>query len=489
MGEISAGQKLREDYAGGKRSFRNADLRGADLSQANLSDIDLQGAYLRWADLQGARLDRANLTWADLQRANLSNAILYKALLEEANLRKANLQWADLQEAELKGAALIGSNLACSNLRRASMRLANLQGANLDQAKLPEADLRVATLVGAKLLDADLQNAKLQEVNSIGANLTGANMQGANMQGASFQEAKLSGANLQGASLQGASLQKADLQEAKLFGANLTGANLMGARLPSLQNMQSCQLTGAQLQGIKLPRGENLEAAILPDGSIPIFGQPSPETEPSSPDTLAGSAESIPEEQLARGNTETESPILGENNDSIGASLHSWKDKTAGANGSMPGGHTARSPLLPLLAAGQRLDPDGRFRTSSITIAHRRGPARLRQNLLAAYNGQCAITSCDAEPVLEATLLIPNYLRQDFDVSDGLLLRADIHTLFDLYLIAIEPDTMKILIAPSLRDTSYGELHSEPLRPPIADRFRPNSKALQWHWNWCQWDN
>ncbi|NER33086.1 MAG: hypothetical protein F6J93_03240 [Oscillatoria sp. SIO1A7] len=473
-------RELIEFYANGIRKFRNADLRGADLRQVNLSEADLQGSYLRWAELQGAMLDNANLTWADLQRANLSDASLNKAMLSEANLRSCNLQWTDFQEAQLKGAALIGSNLACSNLRGASLRLANLKGANLDQARLVEADLRVATLVEAKLLDADLQGAKLQEANSIGANLMGANLQGANLMGASFQEAKLNRANLQWANLQGASLQRADLQEAKLFGANLTGANLMETKLPSLVNMQGAQLQGAQLKGVKLPKGENLEAAMLPNGSIPYEETSNSQTRgslaPSSAksSSLSGKkANKSPENNL--GSNSPTKTLLSDSN------LITYNGKVIGSQEQL----LYRSRLL--TAAEQRLDLDGGLKTSSITIAHRRGPSNLRQGLLAAYNRQCAISSCNAEPVLEATLLIPNSLQHNFQVSDGLLLRADIHTLFDLYLIAIEPDTMRVLVAPSLQETSYGEFHSQLLQTPLLEEFKPNKRALQWHYNWCQW--
>lgn len=481
MSDNITAQELIEFYTNGKRKFRNADLRGADLRQVILSEADLQGSYLRWADLQGATLDNANLTWADLQRANLSDASLNKAVLSEANLRSCNLQWTDFQEAQLKGAALIGSNLACSNLRGASLRLANLKGANLDQAQLPEADLRVATLVEAKLLDADLQGAKLQEANSIGANLTGANLQGANLQGASFQEAKLNGANLQWANLQGASLQRADLQEAKLFGANLTGANLMEARLPSLANMQGAQLQGAQLQGVKLPRGENLEAVMLPNGSIPY-------EEASSPQRKKGLAvRSTKNSSLSEKKADKSPQKSLESNSPTNTLNSSDRNLTTTYNGKVIEAQEQIVYKSRLSAAEERLDLNGGFKTSSITIAHRRGPSKLRQELLAAYNRQCAISSCNAEPVLEATLLIPNSLHNNFNVSDGLLLRADIHTLFDLYLIAIEPDTMKVLVAPSLQETSYGEFHSQLLQTPILEEFKPNRRALQWHYNWCQW--
>lgn len=56
--------------------------------------------------------------------------------------------------------------------------------------------------------------------------------------------------------------------------------------------------------------------------------------------------------------------------------------------------------------------------------------------VLDAYGGQCAITGSDAGPALEAAHPRP-YRGVDSNViSDGLPLRGDIHTLFDLGLLA-----------------------------------------------------
>jgi len=50
--------------------------------------------------------------------------------------------------------------------------------------------------------------------------------------------------------------------------------------------------------------------------------------------------------------------------------------------------------------------------------------------------------------------------------QNGLLLRADLHSLFDLGLIAIDSGTMTVQLAPDLRGTVYGELHGRQLRRP-----------------------
>lgn len=65
-------------------------------------------------------------------------------------------------------------------------------------------------------------------------------------------------------------------------------------------------------------------------------------------------------------------------------------------------------------------------------IVRRRGQQEFREKLLVAYEGRCAITGCDAIEALEAAHIVPYLGTETNHVQNGLLLRADIHTLFDL---------------------------------------------------------
>lgn len=65
------------------------------------------------------------------------------------------------------------------------------------------------------------------------------------------------------------------------------------------------------------------------------------------------------------------------------------------------------------------------------SIKGRRGQTKFRQDLLKVY-GQCLVTGCQYEPILEAAHIEPYFLGGTFAVENGLLLRADMHTLFDL---------------------------------------------------------
>ncbi|MBG1257740.1 tetratricopeptide repeat protein [Nostoc commune] len=123
----------------------------------------------------------------------------------------------------------------------------------------------------------------------------------------------------------------------------------------------------------------------------------------------------------------------------------------------------------------------------TISIARRQGQPQFRQSLLEAYNYCCAITGCDAQEALEAAHIIPYSETENNHPSNGLLLRADIHTLFDLNLITINPETMQVRFAPSLRRTSYGEMDGKYLQVPKISSYLPKKDALKWRCVQCEW--
>ncbi|WP_129633788.1 HNH endonuclease [Candidatus Oscillochloris fontis] len=124
--------------------------------------------------------------------------------------------------------------------------------------------------------------------------------------------------------------------------------------------------------------------------------------------------------------------------------------------------------------------PDGRER-SLASIVRRRGQPMFRSMLLTAYEGKCAITHCNAEQALEAAHIVPYRGSDTNHPSNGLLLRADLHTLFDLGLIAINPETMTVLIAPELQYTDYNVFADQPIRLPKNTTMIPNREALALH--------
>ncbi|MBD2189464.1 HNH endonuclease [Pseudanabaena mucicola] len=108
-------------------------------------------------------------------------------------------------------------------------------------------------------------------------------------------------------------------------------------------------------------------------------------------------------------------------------------------------------------------------------IVWRQGQNEFRQKLLEAYSC-CAITGCISEDALEAAHIEPYSKTKNNDPKNGLLLRADIHTLFDRHLIGIDPDTMTVYVAPSLLK-DYGQFDGKRLQ--LEDKkLSPNKYAL-----------
>lgn len=116
------------------------------------------------------------------------------------------------------------------------------------------------------------------------------------------------------------------------------------------------------------------------------------------------------------------------------------------------------------------------------SIVQRQGRPEFRHKLLAAYENRCAITGCDSEHAIEAAHISPYNGPATNHVTNGLPLRADIHTLFDLHLLSIEPSTYEIKISSKLLTTCYRELDGRKLTLP-KQGIRPNKEALQKHYD------
>jgi predicted restriction endonuclease len=120
-------------------------------------------------------------------------------------------------------------------------------------------------------------------------------------------------------------------------------------------------------------------------------------------------------------------------------------------------------------------------------IKARRGQRSFRDALIDAYDGRCAITGCDVLDVLEAANITPYLGPATNHITNGLLLRADVHTLFDMGLIAVDPKTKDVLVAPSIKDPIYRGLHGKPLRPTKLGTSVPSDKAIRQHRSDCGW--
>jgi hypothetical protein len=123
---------------------------------------------------------------------------------------------------------------------------------------------------------------------------------------------------------------------------------------------------------------------------------------------------------------------------------------------------------------------DARERTLT-SIVLRRGQPAFRKKLLRLCKGRCLVTGCDVEQALEAAHILPYKGEHTNHPSNGLLLRADLHTLFDLHLVAVDTKNMSLLLAPALKKTSYSDLEGKRLNVRHNGGYKLNKTALDEH--------
>jgi len=115
----------------------------------------------------------------------------------------------------------------------------------------------------------------------------------------------------------------------------------------------------------------------------------------------------------------------------------------------------------------------------------RLGQGAFQARVLNAYHRECAITSTKIWPALHAAHIRPVTKGGEHRVDNGLLLRSDVHTMFDLGYLAVDP-SYRLQVSPRLRDqfgngeqfyAKAGQLIALPDRK--ADR--PQREFLEWH--------
>lgn len=108
----------------------------------------------------------------------------------------------------------------------------------------------------------------------------------------------------------------------------------------------------------------------------------------------------------------------------------------------------------------------------------RRGPGNFKSTLLKAYNNRCCITGEDCPELLQAAH-IQDYLTVDSNhVQNGLLLRIDLHKLYDNHLLFIDSD-YKIHISTFVASDFYRSLNGNTIVIPANIADQPSKEALE----------
>lgn len=128
--------------------------------------------------------------------------------------------------------------------------------------------------------------------------------------------------------------------------------------------------------------------------------------------------------------------------------------------------------------------PDQQVRDFERRAKTRIGQGDFRDELMRLYDHRCAITECALVEVLSAAHILDYNLSNCQEVWNGILLRADIHLLFDRHLLRIFPGRPPIVVlAPYIQQVElYKHFHLRPMRPPKPFDDRTNEE-LRRRWD------
>jgi putative restriction endonuclease len=140
---------------------------------------------------------------------------------------------------------------------------------------------------------------------------------------------------------------------------------------------------------------------------------------------------------------------------------------------------------LPSIAPAVRRGPALPRYGNPILISPRLGQGSFRVVVTDAYQRRCSITGERVLPVLQAAHIRPYSEGGEHRVDNGLLLRSDLHTLFDRGYVTATPD-LRIEVSHRIREDfdngrDYYALHGRSVRPPLEPSQRPSEEFLRWH--------
>lgn len=120
-----------------------------------------------------------------------------------------------------------------------------------------------------------------------------------------------------------------------------------------------------------------------------------------------------------------------------------------------------------------------------ILVAPRLGQGSFRVIVTDVYNRRCAVTQEKTLPALEAAHIKPFSDSGPHSVQNGILLRSDIHRLFDSGYVTITSD-YRFEVSRRIRDEfengrDYYALHGRRLSMPGEKSMKPRGEFISWH--------
>ncbi|MGB8707845.1 MAG: HNH endonuclease [Dehalococcoidia bacterium] len=115
----------------------------------------------------------------------------------------------------------------------------------------------------------------------------------------------------------------------------------------------------------------------------------------------------------------------------------------------------------------------------------RLGQGSFRILVTDAYERRCAVTNERTLPALDAAHIKPYSESGQHIISNGILMRRDLHALFDKGYITVTP-SMKVEVSRRIREEfengrDYYRLHGSTIRLPVGPENRPSLGYIEWH--------
>ncbi|MEH6990587.1 HNH endonuclease [Cytobacillus firmus] len=114
-----------------------------------------------------------------------------------------------------------------------------------------------------------------------------------------------------------------------------------------------------------------------------------------------------------------------------------------------------------------------------IKIKDRKGQQQFRESVLEAYDNQCAITREKCTCVIQAAHIFPHINEHSNNVSNGIPLRADLHLLFDQWLLTID-ENLLVRVNPKVTSGYYRSLDKLQIHLPKDKQDYPAIESIEY---------
>lgn len=146
---------------------------------------------------------------------------------------------------------------------------------------------------------------------------------------------------------------------------------------------------------------------------------------------------------------------------------------------------TAVARLLTASATALAPPDLGPISWTDAQVRRRLGQGGFQAVVLDAYQARCAITGHRIRPTLQAAHIRPVAADGPHAITNGLLLRSDVHTMFDRGYLSVDP-RLRLLVSPRLREEfgngeEFYHIAEQPIAVPSRHPDRPAGEYLEWH--------